>query len=136
MLAPGDQHGRSAGLMQPAAESATDRSGPDDHVARHGGHATTLGAFSHPPVPGCRPRRRSSRTPVVVAARDHHAAGLRSSCLRPAAGTGSDARRHVNSGPMTASLVFALLLVAGVALIGIGLAALLVLLLRRSPDPS
>jgi hypothetical protein len=37
---------------------------------------------------------------------------------------------------MTTSLVFALLLVAGVALIGIGLAALLVLLLRRSPDPS
>jgi hypothetical protein len=36
---------------------------------------------------------------------------------------------------MTTSLVFALLLVAGVALIGIGLAALLVLLLRRSPDP-
>ena len=37
---------------------------------------------------------------------------------------------------MTTSLVFALLLVAGVALIGIGLAVLLVLLLRRSPDPS
>jgi hypothetical protein len=37
---------------------------------------------------------------------------------------------------MTASLVFALLLVVGVALIGIGLAALLVLLLRGSPDPS
>jgi hypothetical protein len=37
---------------------------------------------------------------------------------------------------MTTSLVFALLLVAGVALIGIGLAALLVLLLRRWPDPS
>jgi hypothetical protein len=37
---------------------------------------------------------------------------------------------------MTASLVFALLLVAGVALIGIGLAALLVLLVRRTPDPS
>ncbi len=37
---------------------------------------------------------------------------------------------------MTTSLVFALLLVAGVALIGIGLTALLVLLLRRSSDPS
>jgi hypothetical protein len=37
---------------------------------------------------------------------------------------------------MTTSLVFALLLVAGVALIGIGLTALLALLLRRSPDPS
>ena len=37
---------------------------------------------------------------------------------------------------MTASLVFALLLVVGVAAIGVGLATLLVLLLRRSPDPS
>jgi hypothetical protein len=37
---------------------------------------------------------------------------------------------------MSTSLVFALLLVAGVAVIGIGLAALLVLLLRRSPDPT
>jgi hypothetical protein len=37
---------------------------------------------------------------------------------------------------MTTSLVFALLLVAGVALIGIGLAVMLVLLLRRLPDPS
>ena len=37
---------------------------------------------------------------------------------------------------MTTSLVFVLLLVAGVALIGIGMAALLVLLLRRSPGPS
>ena len=37
---------------------------------------------------------------------------------------------------MTTSLVFTLLLVAGVALIGIGLAALLVLLLRHSPDPN
>jgi hypothetical protein len=37
---------------------------------------------------------------------------------------------------MTTSLVFALLLVAGVALIGIGLVALLVLLLRRPADPS
>ena len=36
---------------------------------------------------------------------------------------------------MTASLVFALLLVAGVALIGTGLAALLVLLPPRTPDP-
>jgi hypothetical protein len=37
---------------------------------------------------------------------------------------------------MSTSLVFALLLVVGVAVIGIGLAALLVLLLRRSPDPT
>ena len=35
---------------------------------------------------------------------------------------------------MTTSLVFALLLVAGVTAIGVGLAVLLVLLLRRSPD--
>jgi hypothetical protein len=37
---------------------------------------------------------------------------------------------------MTISLVFTLLLVVGVAAIGVGLVALLVLLLRRSPDPS
>jgi hypothetical protein len=36
---------------------------------------------------------------------------------------------------MTLSLVFALLLVVGVAVIGVGLAALLVLLLRSAPDP-
>ena len=36
---------------------------------------------------------------------------------------------------MTTSLVFALLLVVGVAAIGVGLAVLLGLLLRRSPDP-
>ena len=37
---------------------------------------------------------------------------------------------------MTISLVFALLLVVGVALIGVGLVVLLVLLLRRAPDSS
>jgi hypothetical protein len=37
---------------------------------------------------------------------------------------------------MGISLVFALLLVIGVAVIGVGLAALLVLLLRRSSDPT
>ena len=37
---------------------------------------------------------------------------------------------------MTTSLVFALLLVVGVAGVGVGLAVLLGLLLRRSPDPS
>ena len=37
---------------------------------------------------------------------------------------------------MTTSLVFALLLVVGVAVIGVGLALLLVLLLRRAPDSS
>jgi hypothetical protein len=37
---------------------------------------------------------------------------------------------------MATSLVFTLLLVIGVALVGVGLATLLVLLLRRSPDPS
>jgi uncharacterized membrane protein len=36
---------------------------------------------------------------------------------------------------MTVSLVFALLLVVGVAVIGVGLAVLLVLLLRSAPDP-
>jgi hypothetical protein len=36
---------------------------------------------------------------------------------------------------MTVSLVFALLLVGGVAVIGIGLAVLLVLLLRSAADP-
>jgi hypothetical protein len=35
---------------------------------------------------------------------------------------------------MTISLVFAVLLVVGVAGIGVGLAMLLVLLLRRAPD--
>ena len=35
---------------------------------------------------------------------------------------------------MTVSLVFALLLVVGVAVIGVGLAVLLVLLLRTAPD--
>ncbi|HZA74312.1 MAG TPA: hypothetical protein VE476_15555 [Propionibacteriaceae bacterium] len=37
---------------------------------------------------------------------------------------------------MTISLVFALLLVVGVAVIGVGLVVLLVLLLRRAPDSS
>jgi hypothetical protein len=37
---------------------------------------------------------------------------------------------------MTTSLVFALLLVVGVAAVGAGLTVLLVLLLRRTPDPS
>jgi hypothetical protein len=36
---------------------------------------------------------------------------------------------------MTISLVFALLLVVGVAVIGVGLAVLLALLVRRAPDP-
>ena len=36
---------------------------------------------------------------------------------------------------MTVSLVFALLLVVGVAVIGVGLAVLLVLLLRPTADP-
>ena len=36
---------------------------------------------------------------------------------------------------MTVSLVFALLLVVGVAVIGVGLAVLLVLLLRSAPGP-
>jgi hypothetical protein len=36
---------------------------------------------------------------------------------------------------MTVSLVFALLLVVGVAVIGVGLAVLLVLLLRGASDP-
>ena len=37
---------------------------------------------------------------------------------------------------MAISFVFSLLLVVGVAAVGVGLAALLVLLLRRSPDPT
>jgi hypothetical protein len=36
---------------------------------------------------------------------------------------------------MTTSLVFALLLVVGVAAIGVGLTVLLVLLVRRAADP-
>ena len=79
MVPAGDQDDLPAGLVQPGADAAPDRSGADDHVARHGPRYT---------VPGRCPTART-----------------RLAACRP-------------------RLVFALLLVAGVAVIGLVAAVL------------
>jgi hypothetical protein len=90
MITAGDQYDLAAGLLQPGADAAADRSGADDDGA---GHALTL-TF---------PARRG---------------------------------RVDRLADMSTAMIFALILVAGVIMIGLLAAVWLVMLLTRGARPA